>query len=59
MVIVHLVAVNHAAFNSILADTRPEVRVFEVGKQSKAAIEAALGQFKQGFSLDKFQVVAR
>jgi hypothetical protein len=59
MAIVHLVAVNHHAFDQILADKRPEVKVFEVGKTPKAAIEAAFGLAKAGFDLSKFQVVAQ
>ena len=58
MAIVHMVAANHAAFNAVLADKRPEIRVFEIGK-TPAAIEAALQPFKKGFSLSQFQVVAR
>ena len=59
MAIVHMVAANHAAFNAVLADKRPEIRVFEIGKTPGAAIEAALQPFKKGFSLSQFQVVAR
>ncbi len=59
MALLHLVAVNHHAFDSILADKRPEIRVFEPGKQSKGAIEAELQKYRKDFSLDKFQVVAR
>jgi hypothetical protein len=39
MAIVHLVAVDHHAFGAILADRRPEVKVFEIGKQPAAAAE--------------------
>ena len=59
MVIVHLVAVNHHAFDALLADTRPEIKVFEIGKASQAAIEAALDAVKANFSLDSLKVVAR
>lgn len=59
MAIVHMVAVNHHAFDQILGDKRPEVKVFEVGKTPKAAIEAAFGLAKAGFDLSKFQVVAQ
>ena len=59
MAIVQLVAVNHHAFDQILADKRPDVKVFEVGKTPKAAIEAALGLAKAGFDLSKLQVMAR
>jgi hypothetical protein len=59
MAILHVVATNRAAFAPILADARPEVKVFEIGKNSAAAIEGALGAVKAGFSLSKFQVVAQ
>ena len=59
MAIVHLVAANHHAFDAILADKRPEIKVFEVGKDSRAAIEGALGPVKAGFDLSRFQVVAQ
>ncbi len=59
MAIVHLVAVDHHAFDKILGDTRPEIRVFELGKDSKAAIEAEIQKHKQGFSLDGFRVMAQ
>ena len=59
MAIVHLVAVDHHAFDTILADTRPEILVFEIGKVAKATIESALQQYKKGFSLDGFQVMAQ
>jgi hypothetical protein len=59
MAIVHMVAVNHHAFDSVLADTRPETLVFEIGKDSQATIEAALQKYKKGFTLDHFKVVAQ
>ncbi len=59
MAIVHYVAVDRKAFAAIFADTRPEVLIFEIGKDSRAAIEAAMQRHKQGFSLDKLQVVAQ
>lgn len=59
MAIVHMVAVNHHAFDPVLADTRPEILVFEIGKDSPAKIEAALQKYKKGFSLDRFKVVAQ
>lgn len=57
--IVHMVAANRSAFNTILADKLPEVKIFEIGKDSQASIEAALQQHKKGFSLSQFAVVAR
>lgn len=59
MAIVQVVAVDANAFASIRADTRPEVRVFEIGKDAPAAIEAALQQYKKGFTLDSLKVVAQ
>jgi hypothetical protein len=59
MAIMHVVASNYHAFDAILADTRPEIRVFHIGKDSRAAIEQALQQYKQGFSLDGLKVVAQ
>jgi hypothetical protein len=59
MAIVHLVASNRAAFAAILADTRPEIRVFEIGKNSRAQIEAEMQKYKKGFDLSKFEVRAQ
>jgi hypothetical protein len=59
MAIVHFVAVDRRAFASIFADTRPEIRVFEIGVATQAQIEAAMGMYKAGFSLDTLRVVAR
>ena len=59
MAIVHMVAADHHAFDSVLADTRPEVKVFEVGKTPKADIEKAMQAYKKDFSLDSFQVKAQ
>jgi hypothetical protein len=59
MAIVHFVAVDRKAFASIFADTRPEIRVFEIGVATQAQIEAEMGMYKAGFSLDSLRVVAR
>jgi hypothetical protein len=59
MAIVHLVGANRQAFNAVLNDTRPEIRVFEIGKHGKAEIEAELRKYKKDFDLDSFQVVAQ
>lgn len=59
MAIVQYVAVDHAAFNTILADKRPEIRIFEIGQTPPAVIEGALRQFKHDFSLAGFKVLAR
>jgi len=45
MAIVHLVASDHRAFEPILNDKRPEIRVFEIGKHSKDTIETELKKF--------------
>jgi len=54
-----LVAADRKAFASIFADTRPEIRVFEIGVATRAQIEAEMGVHKAGFSLDSLKVVAR
>jgi hypothetical protein len=43
MATIHVVAVNRNAFAQILADTRPEVRVFEIGKDSRIHESAKSG----------------
>jgi hypothetical protein len=59
MAIVHFVAVDRKAFASILADTRPEIRVFEIGKDSRNAIETEMKKYKHDFDLNSLKVVAR
>ncbi len=59
MVIVHLVAADRKGLATVLADTRPDVRIFEVGVTPRAQIETELRKFKKGFNLDSLQVVAR
>lgn len=59
MAIIHIVASNRHAFDAILADKRPEIKVFEPGKVSQLLIEAELKLFKADFDLAKFQVVAQ
>lgn len=56
MAIVEYVAADRAAFASILADKRPEVLVFEIGKNDRNTIETALKVFKKGFSLDSLRL---
>lgn len=58
MAIIHVVAADHDAFSQILADRRPEVRVFEIGKDSKDRIEKELRKYKKDFSLDTVEVPA-
>jgi hypothetical protein len=52
MAIVVYVAADRTAFQSILADKRPEIRVFEIGKDDRNTIEAELRQYKKDFNLD-------
>lgn len=59
MAIIHMVAANHHAFDTLLNDKRPEIQVFEIGKQSQTLIETTLKLVKKDFDLNKFQVVAR
>ena len=59
MAIVQVVAVKPAAFAAIRADKRPEIRVFEIGKDQREAIEAEMQKYKAGFSLDSLRVVAQ
>ena len=51
MAIVQMVAADHHAFDSILADTRPEIRVFEIGKTDPATIQAEMQKYKQDTSV--------
>ena len=59
MAIIHVVAVDRHAFDTIFADKRPEIKVFEIGVDSREKIEDFLQAHKAGFSLDSLQVVAR
>jgi len=59
MAIIQVVAVDRHAFDTILADKRPEIRVFEIGKDKPDAIEAEMKKHKKDFRLDAFRVVAR
>jgi hypothetical protein len=59
MAIIHIVASNRHAFDAILADKRPEIRVFEIGRDSRVAIEAEMQKYKAGFDLTKFEVRAQ
>ena len=59
MAIIHVVAVDRQAFAPMLADKRPEIRVFEIGKDSPEAIEKELKKFKKDFTLDSIRVVAQ
>jgi hypothetical protein len=59
MAIIHVAAINRKAFAPIFADTRPEIRVFEIGKSARATIEAEMQKYKAGFDLSTFEVWAQ
>jgi hypothetical protein len=59
MAIIHVVAVDRRAFAAIFADTRPEIKVFEIGVDSRRAIEAFMQAHKANFNLDSLRVVAQ
>jgi hypothetical protein len=59
MAIIHVVAVDRKAFAAIFADTRPEVKVFEIGKDTQQTIEAFLQAYRKNFTLDSLRVVAQ
>jgi hypothetical protein len=59
MAIVQYVAAYRSAFSVILADKRPEIRVFEIGKTPPAAIEAEMRKYKKDFSLESLRVYAQ
>jgi hypothetical protein len=56
MAIIHIVAMDRNAFAAIFADTRPEIKVFEIGKDKQADIEAFLQRYKKGFTLDSMRL---
>jgi len=53
--IAEFVAYNRSAFQAIFNDK--SITVFEKGSATKAAIEAALQQYRKSFSLDQFGTV--
>lgn len=59
MAIVHVVAVSRSAFRPILADARPEIRVFEIGKATRAQIETEMRKYKADFNLETLRVIVR
>lgn len=52
--LVEFVAFERAAFAGILAETRPEVKVFERGKARKEDVESEFRRLKANFDFDKF-----
>ncbi|MDX1982559.1 MAG: hypothetical protein SFV51_19955 [Bryobacteraceae bacterium] len=57
--VVELVALNRRAFAQILAERRPDVKVFEPGKVTKAFAEAEIRKEKRDFSSDRLSGRAR
>lgn len=59
MAILHVVAASRKALDAILNDKRAEVKVFELGKHGKDAIETEMKRYKKDFNLEKFEVSAQ
>jgi hypothetical protein len=59
MAIVQLVAADRHAFDSIFADKRPEIRVFEIGRDKPEAIQNELRKFRKDFDLQNFRVAVQ
>lgn len=57
LALVEFVARDRAAFDAILKDSNPEVKVFEKGKAKRADIEKEFKRHKKDFDLDRFGVV--
>ena len=55
--IVEFVAWDRSAFQAILADNRPDVRVFEKGKAKRADIEAEFRKYKKNIDLNTLGVM--
>jgi hypothetical protein len=54
--LVEFVARDRAAFKDILADKRPDVKVFDKGKAKRSDIEAEFKKHKQNIDFDRFAV---
>lgn len=54
--LVEFVALDRSAFKPLMADTRPDVKVFEKGKAKRADIEAEFKKWKTDFDLDHVHV---
>jgi len=59
MAIVQLVAADRHAFDLIFADKRPEIRVFEIGRDKPEAIQNELRKFRKDFDLQNFRVAVQ
>jgi len=58
LALVELVAYNREAFKDLLADTRPDVKVFIKGKHERDDIEEEFKKHKKDVNLDSFATVA-
>ena len=56
LALVEFVALNREAFNDLLNDNRPEVKVFKKGKDKREDIDKEFKKHKKDFNLDKFGV---
>ncbi len=54
--LVEFVAGSRAAFQPILQEQRPDVKVFEKGKAKRDDIEKEFRKYRKDFSLDSFEV---
>ena len=54
--LVEFVALDRAAFEPILADRNPDVKVFQRGTARKADIEAEFRKLKRNFDIERFRV---
>jgi hypothetical protein len=54
--LVEFVARDRSVFKQMMADTRPDVKVFEKGKAKRADIEAEFKKWKKDFDLDNVHV---
>jgi hypothetical protein len=57
MAIVHYVAADRNAFQGILADKRPEIRIFEIGKDDRTKIETEMKKYRKDFNLDTMRLL--
>lgn len=56
MAIVHFAAENPAALQALRNDRRPEIRVFEIGKDRPDRIEAEMRKYKKDFRLNDIEL---
>jgi hypothetical protein len=58
LALVEFVAYSRDAFKDLLADTRPDIKVFIKGKDKREDIEKEFKKHKKDFNLDTFGTVA-